>query len=192
MGEERGTGRAGVPRSSLVSLPGLGQAGLELVRLTTSLAPTPHFLNREAESGVWLLSPRRFLVTSCTEAITAPLWSPQTPRPGQGHLHCSARPGSHTPSPCFPFFCRAQGTPPHLPANTVAAGHSPLCLGRVLLLLVSSLLTHSAFQRAELSHWLAIKASRAPSALTGGFSSFLEEPSQCRSTHLRVPLAFAQ
>ena len=159
------TSKAMGQRPSTLTLLAAGQYSA-LSRIQCKLLrPFIHFRHGSLPKGPHIqipsLSHTNFLVTSCTEAIMAPLWSPQPPRPGQGHLHCSARPRSHTPSPCFPFFYRAQGILPLLPASTAAAGHSPLCLGRVLLLLVFSLLTHRAFQRAELSPIWESRSQRA-------------------------------
>lgn len=122
-------------------------------------------------------------------AAQKPSRGPGTPsRQDSGHLQRSARPGSRRRSPCLRFFCRTQGSPPHLPARTAAPRLSPLWLGRVLLLLVSSLLTPRAFQRAELSPRVGIKepVSRAPSLLGGRLPSALEEPGQGRSTPVRA------
>lgn len=98
-----------------------------------------------------------------------PLVTP-APRPRAGGISTAVlAPGAAPPSPCLRFFCGSQRTPPHLPARTAAARHGPLWLGRVLLLLVSSLLTHRAFQRAELSPALGIKEPSEQGSLCAGF-----------------------
>lgn len=66
----------------------------------------------------------RFTVISCTEGI---IMSRHLEPPGQGHFHCSALPGSSTPTPFIPRFCRSQGTPPYFPAMSTAARQSPKC-----------------------------------------------------------------
>lgn len=140
----------------------------------------------EAQCRVWALSPPSFPGTSSTEAITGPLCLPQPPGPGRARFQGSAPPRTRTPSSFFCFFCTSQGTPTHLPNRTGAARHSLQWLGHVLLPLVSSLLTHRAFQRAELSACLAIKeaVSRALSVQRGSFPSFLEDSSHGGSTRV--------
>lgn len=105
---------------------------------------------------------------------------------GSWHFYCGAHRESCTPPSVLHFFCSSRGSPPQLPTRTGAARHRLLWLRSVLLLLVSSLLNHRAFQKAELSACLAIKepASRAPSVQREHFSSILEEASQGRSPRM--------